>query len=278
MTGDITEKIRELGGGTLSFVKKELQRLPELLKEGEELRALGSGEIKGKNWLLAVTDVRLMLLYITPCGEEFVESPLSDVTSVFCNMGALFFTAVISIEDQKYTIKKLERIRFKDIAAAFPENIITVKKQNIFIRLAKIVLGLIFAVCIFGWLVDNDIIHLPEKKTEGTHSAMPSPSSSTQSQRESVSQQNILPLKEEADYTVAAMQKMPPHKMSMTIDIFKPVNADVLRATAEDLYNGYNGKRYERVFMLWYLPDMEKGAGAWASTNFEPGLSVRILR
>ena len=34
---------------------------------------------------------------------------------------------------------------------------------------------------------------------------------------------------------------------------------------------------YQRTFILYYLPDMTPGNGAWATTDFDPDLNVQIL-
>lgn len=34
---------------------------------------------------------------------------------------------------------------------------------------------------------------------------------------------------------------------------------------------------FPRIFITWYLPGMKPGAGAWATTHFEPGLDVKIM-
>ncbi|PKP81798.1 MAG: hypothetical protein CVT79_08565 [Alphaproteobacteria bacterium HGW-Alphaproteobacteria-18] len=34
---------------------------------------------------------------------------------------------------------------------------------------------------------------------------------------------------------------------------------------------------FDRIFILYYLPEMEIGSGAWASTHFNPSLRVKIF-
>ena len=36
-------------------------------------------------------------------------------------------------------------------------------------------------------------------------------------------------------------------------------------------------RTYERTFIAYYVPDMQVGAGAWATTHFNPNLKIRIL-
>lgn len=79
-------------------------------------------------------------------------------------------------------------------------------------------------------------------------------------------------------FEIIDQQKMGTIKMTMVMTITAPVDKPTLTALAQQLYADYNGKKYEKVFMEWYLPGMQRGAGAWAVTNFMPGLSVNILR
>ena len=34
---------------------------------------------------------------------------------------------------------------------------------------------------------------------------------------------------------------------------------------------------FPKIYITWYLPGMEQGAGAWATTHFEPELDVKIM-
>ena len=38
-----------------------------------------------------------------------------------------------------------------------------------------------------------------------------------------------------------------------------------------------DSRPYDRIFIVYYLPEMPVGAGGWATTHFAPGLDVRIL-
>lgn len=79
-------------------------------------------------------------------------------------------------------------------------------------------------------------------------------------------------------FEILDQQKMGTIKMTMVMVIPQPVDKETLTAMAKQLYADYNGKKYEKVFMEWYLPGMKRGAGAWAVTNFMPGLNVNILK
>ena len=56
----------------------------------------------------------------------------------------------------------------------------------------------------------------------------------------------------------------------------RKVTEDVLRSIALQL-KSQDPKEYERTFITYYLLDMKLGAGAWATTHFNPDLDIRIL-
>lgn len=56
----------------------------------------------------------------------------------------------------------------------------------------------------------------------------------------------------------------------------KAINED-LTVLSNHLYKKHKGKKFERVFICYYLPGMEIDAGAWATGHFDPELEVKIL-
>jgi hypothetical protein len=77
-------------------------------------------------------------------------------------------------------------------------------------------------------------------------------------------------------YSIIKTETVASAKRSLDVRLNQRVSEDVLRAIALEL-KGQDATRYDRTFILYYLPDMEVGAGAWASTHFNPNLEVRIL-
>ena len=65
------------------------------------------------------------------------------------------------------------------------------------------------------------------------------------------------------------------YKRSLDVRLNKKVSEETLRAIALKLKT-QDSRNYERTFICYYLPDMEVGAGAWATTHFNPNLDVRI--
>jgi len=64
-------------------------------------------------------------------------------------------------------------------------------------------------------------------------------------------------------------------KRSLDVRLNKKVSEDTLREIAFKL-KAQDPRSYERTFICYYLPGMKIGAGAWATTHFNPNLEVRI--
>jgi hypothetical protein len=77
-------------------------------------------------------------------------------------------------------------------------------------------------------------------------------------------------------YTVINTDVIPGIKRSLDVRLSRKVEEDVLRSIAINLKKD-DPKRYERTFIVYYLPDMKVGAGGWATTHFNPELEVKIL-
>lgn len=65
-------------------------------------------------------------------------------------------------------------------------------------------------------------------------------------------------------------------KRSVTIRLTNKVSKETLYKIAKYIKSN-DRKTYKRTFILYYLPKMEIGAGAWATTHFNPTLKVNIL-
>lgn len=68
---------------------------------------------------------------------------------------------------------------------------------------------------------------------------------------------------------------MPPFKRSVTVITEKRLTEEELRRAANQI-KSKDPKRYERTFILYYLPHMEMDHGAWATTHFNPDLEIAI--
>lgn len=77
-------------------------------------------------------------------------------------------------------------------------------------------------------------------------------------------------------YTVINETALPGVKRSLDVRLSEKVSKETLRTLALEL-KSKDQRDYKRTFIDYYLPGMEVGAGAWATTHFTPDLEVRIL-
>ncbi len=80
----------------------------------------------------------------------------------------------------------------------------------------------------------------------------------------------------DVSYTISETDVLPGVKRSLTVRLNKKVSEAVLRAIALEL-RGRDSRSFDRTFIVYYLPGMDLGAGAWATTHFNPTLDVKIL-
>ena len=80
----------------------------------------------------------------------------------------------------------------------------------------------------------------------------------------------------EVTYSIIEMNVVQGIKRSLDVRLNRTVSEEVLRVIALELKK-QDPKKYERTFITYYLPNMKVGAGAWATTHFNPDLDVRIL-
>lgn len=64
-------------------------------------------------------------------------------------------------------------------------------------------------------------------------------------------------------------------KYELDIRLTKKVDERELKEIANELRR--ERKQYKRLWIFYYLPGMETGAGAWATTHFTPDLEISIL-
>ena len=77
-------------------------------------------------------------------------------------------------------------------------------------------------------------------------------------------------------YEIINTTKVPNVKLSIDVRLDKKVTKEFLKKIAIKLRND-ESKKYERTFILYFLPGMKTDTGAWASTHFDPKLEVEIL-
>jgi hypothetical protein len=76
-------------------------------------------------------------------------------------------------------------------------------------------------------------------------------------------------------YSIINNNITPGIKRSVDIRLNERISEEELRQIALAIHS--SDPNYPRTFILYYLPGMELGSGAWATTHFNPNLEVRIL-
>jgi hypothetical protein len=77
-------------------------------------------------------------------------------------------------------------------------------------------------------------------------------------------------------FSIIDSSTVPGIKRRLDIRLNRKVSEQTLRTIALKL-KAQDSRAYDRTFITYYLPGMAVGAGAWATTHFNPVLEVRIL-
>ena len=77
-------------------------------------------------------------------------------------------------------------------------------------------------------------------------------------------------------YTIIKKSNLGSIKSSIDIRLEKKVSKNYLQKLALKLRKA-EPRKYDRMFITYYLPDMTLGAGAWATSHFNPNLKVIIF-
>jgi len=92
------------------FTKKEMNHLPEVMYEGEELVGFASGMMDNKTWLMALTDQRILLLDKGMLyGLRQTEFRLNNVSAVSYETGMLMGKMVIQVGSVEHTISQVPK-------------------------------------------------------------------------------------------------------------------------------------------------------------------------
>ena len=78
-----------------------------------------------------------------------------------------------------------------------------------------------------------------------------------------------------AEYKILTDRKTDRVKRSVEVRLSEKVTAAVLQAIAYEIRD-LDPTRYERTFILYYLPDMSTERPAWATSSFKPDLEIAI--
>lgn len=84
------------------------------------------------------------------------------------------------------------------------------------------------------------------------------------------------PVPEDLEVSILSEDVFEAARRSLNVQLSRRVTEEVLAALAYDLRD-QDPRDYERTFIVYYLPGMEEGSGGWATSHFDPELSVQIL-
>lgn len=77
-------------------------------------------------------------------------------------------------------------------------------------------------------------------------------------------------------YKIISDEKMKHVKRSVSILLNRRVSKGILQTIVDEVKRADKAS-YERTFVTFYLPEMEVGAGAWATAYSNPNLKIEIL-
>ncbi len=85
-------------------------------------------------------------------------------------------------------------------------------------------------------------------------------------------------LSKNKDWTFKIISDTSYHQFKRTVEIriSDRISKDELKELAYKI-KSMDRIKYERTFIIYYLPDMEVGHGAWATSHYDPELKVQIL-
>ncbi len=80
---EVNRQISQIRKPYIFWTRKEIKALPEILNEGEHIKALTSGMIDNSTWLMVTTDRRLIFLNCgMVLGVQQIQMPLDRIQSI----------------------------------------------------------------------------------------------------------------------------------------------------------------------------------------------------
>ena len=77
-------------------------------------------------------------------------------------------------------------------------------------------------------------------------------------------------------YTIIKEEKLSDIKTMIDVRLTSEVDKEILTKIANEIRKDGRGN-FDRIFINYYLPEMEMGMGAWAISHFNPDLEVQIM-
>ncbi|MDR0356041.1 MAG: PH domain-containing protein [Deltaproteobacteria bacterium] len=113
------------------MIKKELRQLPELLFGDENLLALTRGHVDSLNWLMAITDNRIILLRKGLLfGHSQLEVPIAKIKSVSYKTGLMFGTIFIDIGAGTIVLEMVNKKSTPQVSAVIIEAMATASQNG----------------------------------------------------------------------------------------------------------------------------------------------------
>lgn len=127
---EVQEQIKSLGEINTFGTKKEIKSLPEILRDGENIKALTSGFYDGNTWLIVCTNYRLIFLDKGMIyGLRQVDIPLDKVNSIQCETGLIFATVVVWDGASKIKIENIAKKHGKEFTNRVNDSLHEYKNQ-----------------------------------------------------------------------------------------------------------------------------------------------------
>jgi len=124
------KEIAEKSGDYQLFTKKELNYLPEVLQEGEEILAFTSGFMEEDTWLIVLTDKRIIFLNKGMIfGLKQMVIPLDRINSVSGETGLVFGKIYIEDGAKERVIKNVMKHTVKPFTNMVMDAIENYKKK-----------------------------------------------------------------------------------------------------------------------------------------------------
>jgi len=103
--------------------KREIQKLPEVLWEGETVQILATGIYGKGNGLLAMTNQRLVFYFHGVMSQKVEDFPYTKISSVQWSGGMLMGTLTVFTSGNKAEIKQVPKDQGKALADALRQRI-----------------------------------------------------------------------------------------------------------------------------------------------------------
>jgi len=138
--------------------------------------------------------------------------------------------------------------------------------------------GGVILFAIIGWLVYSSYDSPPDTLPSNPPPSNAIPAAPLITSNEKILVQNLSsqPIPSDVIYSIISDKDFQQVRRTINVRLNKKVSKGALKTIATQL-KGLERLAFERTFIIYYLPDMKVGSGAWATTYYDPNLVVKIL-